>query len=57
MKQQETEEQQYAIVTDNSLFKGFTTKGVQNYFQKLSGKLGKDGRGRSGSTDQESYTS
>ena len=33
-QQQETEKQQYAIVLENSLFKDFTTKGVQNYDQK-----------------------
>ena len=33
-QQQETEKQQYAIVTENSLFKGVTAKGVWNYDQK-----------------------
>ena len=38
-QQKETEKQQYVIVTENKLFKGYTTKGVRNYDQKLSGKL------------------
>ena len=33
-QQEETEKQQHIIVTENSLFKGFTTKGVLNYDQK-----------------------
>ena len=33
-KQKETEKQQHVIVTENNLFKGFTTEGVQNYDQK-----------------------
>ena len=38
-QQKETEKQQYVIVTENNLFKGFTKEGVQNYDQKQSGKL------------------
>ena len=34
------EEQQHIIVTENNLFKGFTSEDVRNYDQKLSGKLG-----------------
>ena len=30
-QQEETEKEQHDIVTENSLFKGFTTKGVRNY--------------------------
>ena len=37
--QEETEKQQHVIVTENNLFKGFTTQGVRNYDQKYSGKL------------------
>ena len=33
-QQDETEKQQYVIVTENNLFKGFTKEGVQNYDQK-----------------------
>ena len=38
-QQKETEKQQYVIVTENNLFKGFTAEDVRNYDQKLSGKL------------------
>ena len=38
-QQKETEKQQHVIVTENNLFKGFTTEGVRNYDQKYSGKL------------------
>ena len=38
-QQKETEKQQYIIVRENSLFKGFATEGVPNYDQKQSGKL------------------
>ena len=38
-KQEEIEKQQHVIVTENNLFKGFTTEGVRNYDQKYSGKL------------------
>ena len=43
-------------MTENSLFKGFTTKSVRNYDQKQSGKFGSYGRWRCGSTGHESYT-
>ena len=33
-QQKETEKQQYIIVTENILFKGFTAKGVRNFDQK-----------------------
>ena len=33
-QQEETEKQKYVIVTENWLFKGFTTKCVQNYDRK-----------------------
>ena len=33
-QQEETEKQQHIIATENNLFKGFTTKDVQNYDQK-----------------------
>ena len=33
-QQEETEKQQHVIVTENNLFKGFTTEGVRNYNQK-----------------------
>ena len=32
--QEETEKQQHVIVTENNLFKSFTTKDVRNYDQK-----------------------
>ena len=32
--QKETEKQQFVIVTENNLFKGFTIEDVQNYNQK-----------------------
>ena len=35
---EETEKQQNIIVTENNLFKDFTTEGVRNYDQKLSSK-------------------
>ena len=35
----ETEKQQHVILTENNLFKGFTTEGVRNYDHKYSGKL------------------
>ena len=38
-QQEETEKHQHVIVTENNLFKGFTTEDVQNYDQKYSGKL------------------
>ena len=38
-RQKETERQQYVIVAENNLFKGFTTKGVRNYDHKYSGNL------------------
>ena len=31
---EETEKQQNVIVTENNIFKGFTTEGVQNYDRK-----------------------
>ena len=31
-QQEETVKQQHVIVTENKLFKGFTTKGIQNYY-------------------------
>ena len=34
-----TEKQQHIIVTENNVFKGFTTEGVRNYDQKFSGNL------------------
>ena len=33
-QQKATEKQQHVIVTENNLFKGFTTEGVRNYDQK-----------------------
>ena len=36
---EETENQQHIIVIENNLFKGFRTEGVQNCYQKESGKL------------------
>ena len=33
-QQEETEKQQHVIVTENNLFKGFTTKGIRNYNRK-----------------------
>ena len=33
-QQEKAEKQQYVIVTENSLFTGFTTKGVRSYDQK-----------------------
>ena len=38
-QQKATEKQQHAIVTENNLFKSFTTEDVRNYDQKYSGKL------------------
>ena len=35
----ETEKQQHVIVTENNLFKGFTTECVRNYDQKYFGKF------------------
>ena len=33
-QQEETQKQQHVIVTENRLFKGFTTEGFINYDQK-----------------------
>ena len=33
-EQEETDKQQHIIITENNLFKGFTTEGVRNYDQK-----------------------
>ena len=33
-QKEETDKQQHVIVTENNLFKGFTTKGIRNYDQK-----------------------
>ena len=33
-QQKETEKQQHIILTENNLFKGFTTEDVQNYDQE-----------------------
>ena len=33
-QQEETEKQEHVIVTENNLFKGFTTEDVRNYDQK-----------------------
>ena len=33
-QQKEREKMQHVIVTENNLFKGFTTEGVRNYDQK-----------------------
>ena len=33
-QQKEIEKQQQVFVTENNLFKGFTTEGLQNYDQK-----------------------
>ena len=33
-QQEETKKQQHDIVTENNLFKGFITEGVQSYNQK-----------------------
>ena len=38
-QKKEIEKQQYVSLTENNLFKGFTTEGVRNYDQKWSGKL------------------
>ena len=41
-QQKEIEKQQHVIVTENNLFKGFTTEDVENYDQKHSDKLDSD---------------
>ena len=51
--QEETEKQQHVIVTENNLFKGFSTKDVRNYYRKQSGQLDNDGRWRCGSTGED----
>ena len=33
-QQKETEKRQHVITTENNLFKGFTTEGVRNQYQK-----------------------
>ena len=38
-QQEEITKQENVIVTENNLFKGYTTEGVRNYYQKYSGKL------------------
>ena len=53
---EETEKQQHVIVTENNLFKGFTTEGDRNYDQKWSGKLDSEGRWRCKFTGLESST-
>ena len=35
-QQKEVEKQQHVIVTENNLFKGFTTEGGQNYAESLT---------------------
>ena len=38
-QQEETAKHQHIIITENNLFKDFTTEGVRNYDQKSSDKL------------------
>ena len=40
------EKRQHVVGTENSLFKGFTTKGIRSYNQKYSTKLDSDFRWR-----------
>ena len=53
---EESEKQQEVILTENCIRKVITRKGVQNYDQRKSGKLNRDGRRQCGYTDQESST-
>ena len=55
-QREETEKQQHVIVTENNLFKCFTTEGIRNYDQKQSGKLDSDGTWHCKSTGHESCT-
>ena len=55
-QQEDVQKQQHVIMTENNLFKGYTTKDVLNYDRKESSKLDNNGRWRCGSTVQESST-
>ena len=56
VEEKETDKYQHVIMTENNLFKGYTTKDVLNYDRKQSSKLDNDGRWRCVSAVLESST-